>query len=442
MLSNDTLETSFGLTATAARQWGDLIRAVTSTIACLVVAAMSVIYFQTARNTISVRHLQDYGMFDFSARQLRAGAELYAPPRSVVDPDRPRPLNLNPPHFHLLMLPLTALSPERAFAVWIVASLIALAIMLAVIGRAVDLRMWGFATLAAASVLSPALHATMLTGQLGLLLLVPFTLGWLAARGGRDASAGAWLGFCASIKPFVLLFAIAFVVQKRWRAVAAMAGVGMTMLAIGGLTIGVHEYAVWLRQLAGVSWAEHYMNASLLGLLERSFSATPWGTHPLIDLPIVIRPLWFAAATVIAMVTLTCWRQSHDVDRTFLITAAAMLLLSPLGWVYYLWFLLPPLLASLMRRDALAARGRGLVWVGLAALFVPSPAPWLSFMTGAMTATVGSIYAWGLLLLWIGVAVGPRRPSTSTGPRSPSRRVDAVGGVTTEQVTATVIERS
>jgi hypothetical protein len=215
----------------------------------------------------------------------------------------------------------------------------------------------------------------------------------------------------------MLLFAIAFVVQKRWRAAAAMAAAGTAMAAVGAIGIGVHEYAAWVRQLAGVSWAEHYMNASLLGLLERAFSATPWGTHPLIDLPVVIRPLWIAGVTVIALVTLTRWRKWHDVDRTFLITGAAMLLLSPLGWVYYLWFLLPPLLALLMRRDALDGRGRRLVWIGLAALFVPSPAPWLSFMTGAMTSTLGSIYAWGLLLLWIGVVTSP----TKTEPPDRSR---------------------
>ena len=52
------------------------------------------------------------------------------------------------------MLPLTALPPERAFAVWMGLSLIALAAMLVVIGRAIDLRVWGFASLAAATALS------------------------------------------------------------------------------------------------------------------------------------------------------------------------------------------------------------------------------------------------------------------------------------------------
>ena len=407
MLSNETLEMAFGLKPATARHWGDLIRAVSATAACLLAAAMIGIYAQTARNTVEIRHLQDYGMFDFSARQLRAGAELYAAPPWVTPPDRLRPLNLNPPHFHLLMLPLTALPPERAFAVWMVLSLCALAATLVVIGRALGLRKWGFASLAAATVLAPALHATMLTGQVGLLLLVPFTMAWLAARDGRESRAGAWLGFCASIKPFLLLFAIAFVMQRRWRAAATMTVVGLAMLAIGAMAIGWHEYVEWVRQLAAVSWAEHYMNASLLGLLERTFSATPWGSHPLIDRPQVIRPLWILGAALISVVTAARWRMWPDVDRTFLITGAAMLLLSPLGWVYYLWFLLPPLLAVLLRHGALDGRGRRLLWIGLAALFVPSPAPWLSFMTGAMTATLGSIYAWGLLLLWIGAVTSP-----------------------------------
>ena len=76
MLSNETLQATFGLTPTATRHWGDVIRAVSTTATCLIAAAMIVIYSQTARNTIAIRHLQDYGMFDFSARQLRAGAEL------------------------------------------------------------------------------------------------------------------------------------------------------------------------------------------------------------------------------------------------------------------------------------------------------------------------------------------------------------------------------
>ena len=84
-----------------------------------------------------------------------------------------------------------------------------------------------------------------------------------------------------------------------------------------------------------------------------------------------------------------------------------MLLLSPLGWVYYFWFLLPPLLALLISGDGLDGRARRLVWIGLAATFVPSPIPWLSFMTGAMTSTLGSIYAWGLLLLWLGAIRNP-----------------------------------
>jgi hypothetical protein len=409
VVSDETLVTAFGLSRAAAHRWGDLIRAVSATIVCLLAGAMIVIDLAAARNTVSLRQLQDYGMFDFSARQLRAGAEIYAPPPASADSDRPRPLNLNPPHFHLLLLPFTALPPDAAFAVWMGLSLIALAAALVMMARAVRLGAWGFASLCAAALLSPALHATMLTGQVGLLLLVPFTLAWIAARGGRDVAAGLGLGLCASIKPFVLLFAVAFVVQKRWRAAGAMGAAGLAMFMIGAMAIGLPEYAAWARQLSGVTWAEHYMNASLLGLLERTFSATPWGQHPVIDLPAVIRPLWIAAIGVVVAVTARRWITSHDVDRTFLITSAAMLLVSPLGWVYYFWFLMPPLLAVLVRPGAIGPRARTLVWIASAALLVPSPLPWQSFVTGVLTSTLGSIYAWGLLLLWIAAVATPRQ---------------------------------
>lgn len=408
MVSNETLETVFGMTRLAASRWGDVIRAVTATIVCLLAGAMIVIYLGAARSTISLRQLQDYGMFDFSTRQLRAGAEMYATRPAADDPERPRPFNLNPPHFHLLLLPLTALPPDVAFTVWMWLSLVALAAALVMIGRAVRLRAWGFASLYAAAMLSPALHATMLTGQVGLLLLVPFTLAWIAARGGRDVAAGLWLGFCAAIKPFVLLFAVAFLVQKRWRAAAAMGAAGLAMCAAGALAIGLHEYAAWIGQLAGVTWAEHYMNASLLGLLERTFSATPWGQHPLVDRPGAIGPLWIGAVVIVVIITARAWARMHDVDRTFLITGAAMLLVSPLGWVYYFWFVLPPLVALLVRGGVLDRRGRSLIGIASVALFVPSPLPWRSFVTGVLTSTVGSIYAWGLLLLWLAAVTSPR----------------------------------
>ena len=404
MLSDQTLQRVFGLGRPATARWGDLIRAATTTLAGLVVAAMVVSYARTVETTVRIRDLQDFGLFDRSTRQLREGAALYEPLPDASGAAIEKPRNLNPPHFHLLLLTLTGLPPVTAFAAWLILSLMALIWAIVLLRRAIDLRVWGLATLVAAVVVSPAMHATLMTGQVGMVLLLPFTWAWLAARAGRDRTAGVWLGVCASIKPFVLLFAVAYVVQRRWRAVVAMAATVAAIFVLGVLVLGVGSYVDWIRQLGAVTWAEHYMNASIQGLLERTFSATPWGLNPLVDAPGLIQPLWIVIVAAITAVTYLAWQSNRDVDQTFVLTSAAMLLISPLGWIYYLWFLMPPVAALLADGGRLSRRQFWLVAAGLSLLFVPSPFPWRSFMTGIRTATAGSIYTWGLLLLWGGFA--------------------------------------
>ena len=418
MVSDRTLERVFGLGRQATDRWGDLIRAATTMLACLVVAAMVLVYTSTIETTVRIREMQDFGLFDRSTRQLREGVPLYEPLRDEAGEVIEKPLNLNPPHFHLLLLALTAFPPVTAFAAWLALSLVALIWALALLRRAVDLHLWGTATLAAAIVVSPAMHSTLMTGQIGVVLLLPFTVAWLAARAGRDRAAGIWLGVCASIKPFMLLFAVAFAVQRRWRSAVAMGATIAAIFALGAVALGVNSYADWIRQLRGVTWAEHYMNASIQGLLERTFSATPWGLNPLLDAPGIIQPLWIVIVAALSAFTYLAWQADRDVDRTFALTVAAMLLISPLGWVYYLWFLMPPLVALLAAGGQLSRRQLWLVVAGLLLLFVPPPFPWRSFMTGIRTATVASIYTWGLLLVWCGLAaalwtVKPQAPGAS-----------------------------
>jgi hypothetical protein len=415
MVSDQTLARVLGPGHPAIQRWGDPIRAASAVLAALVVAAMAVVYAGTIETTISLREMQDFGIFDRSSRLLRDGASLYEPERDSSGATVERPLNLNPPHFHLVLLALTPFAPVTAFAVWLAVSLVALVWTIALIRRALPLHVWGLALLASLIVVSPAMHSTLMTGQVGVLLLLPFTLAWLAARAGRDTAAGVWLGLCAGIKPFLLLFAVALIVQRRWRSTVAMGIAIAAMFACGAALVGVAAYADWIRQLGGVTWAEHYMNASLLGLLERTFSATPWGRHPLMDIPGAIRPLWVIATGTVCALTYLSWRSTRDVDRLFLMTGAAMLLVSPLGWVYYLWFLMPPLAALLAEPGRLSRREAWLLAIGLILLFVPPPLPWRSFVSGSLTATLGSIYSWGLLVLWAGARRSPRNDSSDQG---------------------------
>jgi glycosyl transferase family 87 len=411
MVTDQTLETAFGLAPRTTARWGDLIRATTGVLACLLVAAMAVIYDGTLRTTITLRHLQDYGMFDHGARQLRAGESIYsaAPHQPVYDVARA--LNLNPPHFHLVLLPLTLLSPEQAFAAWMVISAIALIWSLALIRRTFRLGVWGTATLVAGCVLSPAMHTTLLTGQIGLVLLVPATLAFLHSRAGRETTAAIWLGVLASIKPFFLLFALDFAVRKRWRPLTAMVATGAAIVAAGLILLGPDSYVQWMTQLVQVNWAEHFVNASLLGAIERTFAATLWGQHPIVDAPGSVRPLWLIASCVVGLSTMLALRVTRSPDWRFVMTTSAMLLISPLGWVYYLWFLLPALTGILIDTSKLPKHALLLVWLGLLAILTPTPLPWHALRSTLGTATVGSIYTWGLLCLFLAsITVALRAP--------------------------------
>ena len=128
------------------------------------------------------------------------------------------PLNLNPPHFHLLLWPLTAFAPNNAFAIWMALSAVALMASLTLVIRSLRLGGWAIASLLAVSYASPAMFAMVLTGQVGAVLLLPFTLSWNAARKSRAAQSAAWLGLCASVKPLFLLFVPAYLRLGLWRA--------------------------------------------------------------------------------------------------------------------------------------------------------------------------------------------------------------------------------
>src|SRR5262249_53766752 len=95
-------------------------------------------------------------------------------------------------------------------------------------------------------------------------------------------------------------------------------------------------------------WAWLPMNASLMGMLTRTFSANVWYVAAA-DVPAnVLWTIWFVLGGIIGLVTLavtTRGSSAQEVDRNFAIVLVASVFLCPLGWIYYLWLALPPLVA-------------------------------------------------------------------------------------------------
>lgn len=411
MLSDRTLRTMFGLSPHSTALWGDLIRVVCAMTAILLLLGLAIAYTQIAKNTVTVRHLQDFGLFYESTLQSRLGGHLYQADRLPGANKAEQLWDLNPPHFHVLIFPFTYLKPTRAFIVWLLAGGLALIASVEIIRRSVKLSGRDVCVLYALMFGSAAVPAILLSGQVGLILLVPFTIAWHEARHNRDASAGAWMGICASVKPFLLLFLIYFVLVGRIRAARVAVLALVAAFALGFAIYGLGAHVDWIYQLSSVTWAEHYMNASLLGLVERNLAVSQWQAFPIFNRPGLVWPIWLTLACVIGFLTLYRVGKMQSVDRQFLLVTLAALLLSPLGWVYYLWLLIPSLTATVVSGKATQRlRQKSILGFALIGLLVPPSLPWMSFRwaSGLATATLGSIYCWALIALWIVAWSGPK----------------------------------
>jgi len=110
--------------------------------------------------------------------------------------------------------------------------------------------------------------------------------------------------------------------------------------------------------------------------------------------------MWILASlTVTGAASWQLIRRASSPDRDLAVGFLTSLLVSPLGWVYYIPVALGPLLVTL--------RGLQYRWwmlVGLASLFWPPGVAWGSpeeqLQRGLWNTLVGSLYAVGLFTLW------------------------------------------
>jgi hypothetical protein len=344
-------------------------------------------------------HGNDFGKFYYAAVRWRSGASLYdstIATRMLVEGTWMEFPNLNPPHFHLLLLPFIFWSLPTATILWTGANAAAGLCAGAIVIRALRIRVLAWQILPAACVilLSSATGAILLTGQYTGLLLLPITIAWRAARQGHWSVCGAVLGVLIGVKPFLALFVPALIITGRWRAIWMLLFSVVVCFAVGVLVFGWSPYLEWLATLRSVSWPWATMNASLMAVLSRAFGASPYFTAAVLR-PSVVGGLWMAGSLLVGGISLVVARRS--IDHMFAAIVLGSLLVSPLGWVYYLWLALPGCLALWSFRAPLGA------WLGLAILCVPLFAlRW--WQPGALaTLTIGSSYAWATLALWIAV---------------------------------------
>jgi hypothetical protein len=262
-----------------------------------------------------------------------------------------------------------------------------------------------------------------LTAQVSFVLMAPVTAAWLACRRGRPVATGVWLGLAAAMKPFLLVFLPYFWLRRKRDTLAAFGATLAAVFGVGLAVFGLDAYRQWAAQLPLVTWSAYYLNASFVGVLQRSVGRSSYAL--LAHAPDLVLPLAAMLSAVVALVTFRAVSHPRpeplrtDGDWTALLLAA--LLISPLGWNYYLWIALWPAAALLAARAPWRHQTRHDLWL------LPGLGGWLWW--GRMTLwgqphplatlTLGSIYFWALLALWLWT-VGAIRPRLAAPPSRPS----------------------
>src|SRR5262245_54437733 len=332
----------------------------------------------------------DFAVFMMSARWLRQGLDPYHELLALHAP------NANPPAFLMAMQPFTFFSDGIAFGLWTAAAIAGLLFSLNITARALKLR---FGHLLLIAVGLQGVSASLRFGQVTLLLLPVMTLAWLADREGKRTAAGGWLGALIYLKPFVGVYALYMLWRREWRTLRSMMVVYALLAAIG-LMAGLQVTLSWIDTLRTIGEkTSHVVNASWPALVARVFnrdlSQPEPAYRPIFVAPALATWLSFGGVAAIAVVSAVAVRQSKDRDAHWAILAVAMLLISPLGWMYYIPLLIPAFAAVVP-----SARHIFSICLAAAILWVPSSVLARNTFGPLATATIASPYTWGLLLLW------------------------------------------
>jgi len=317
---------------------------------------------------------------------------------------------LHPPAVAAALVPLTLLDfPEAALA-FRLASLLALAVAAALLGRLAGGGAGRAAFALLAMLLADPVRMTLDLGQTNALVLLLVAAGVLARF---EVLAGAAVGLAGVLKTYVLAVPVVMLAAGRWKGAVAAA---VALAAVHGAALavspdGTGAYADMARDLSGMQflWPDQQSAAAQVSRVETGFeeadlaswrdSAVPAGTGG----PVAVG--W--AVVVLGGAALLAWRRKPDLPAAGALGIVSGMLASPVLHTHY-----PVLLA--VPAAWMAGRGRAdaPAWIlvaGLALAALPlhrGEAPFLLHYlsgTGVHWAFVTRTLA-GVALAFAGVA--------------------------------------
>ncbi|WP_091100634.1 glycosyltransferase 87 family protein [Micromonospora citrea] len=334
-----------------------------------------------------------------------------------------------PPFGGLVMLPMAHLPVELAGTVNALASIAALAIVLAGLLRPIVDRLgWPlWYTVAIATPLAVAIEPARETlgyGQVNLLLFALIMadligLRWRSRRGADAAEtdgpllrfvySGAWagvgIGLATAVKLTPALFIVYLMITRQWRAAATAVGTVVAVTIGSFAVVGTESRAYFggvLWQTERVGAADMTPNQSLAGLLARLYDS--------IETPGL---LWLSFAVLMLALGLSRAanaRADGDELTAFTLVGLTTNVISPISWTHHLVWVIPAIIvladAAVRRRDASrgpAQRSGQGQYGGLPGVNGLRPPIWYPTLTGLRHG----VAAVGLYLLFLVSPIWP-----------------------------------
>lgn len=271
--------------------------------------------------------------------------------KEIYDKDFLNP-NLNPPFQTLLLIPFGYLSFSRAYIVWSILSIIC-GITIAIIAnreirQSYDLNFYLEKALILLFLFFPT-FVSVTIGQNSLLLALSLVIAWHAGRNDQYRLAGIALGFVLSIKIFTGLFIPILFIRRRWKLLKWYIGTFLVCNFLSIIIIGIEDHQQYLQNLSKISWYAASWNASLMGLFSRILGGSE--NVPLVNYPELTSIFYFLGSIILVLFLFRVVKLQQGsgqiiFDLIFSVTLVCMLLISPLGWIYYFPVLIIPLLIS------------------------------------------------------------------------------------------------
>ena len=324
-------------------------------ILAIILSFYIITIFYVPRSIPGLDFLKFYASADFYSQ----GKSIYLPAavdayreipnelRSKMTRDTMHP-NLNLPFMTLIFLPFGLLDVDFAYLLWSIISLILGLISSWIIYDTLRGQI-NHSFLIGIPILLFAFFPTFITivyGQVSLLLLLIVVIAWSALRSENEIIAGIFFGFALNIKIFTGLFLIVFLLQKRFKLVLWYFGSFLITIFLAFIAFGMETYIEFIQNLSTITWYGASWNASFLGFFTRIFGGSEG--EPLINLPELAYGLNYASTVILLLIL--AWavktqknknKKMYD-DLLFSLCIVFMLLLSPLGWMYYFVLLIIP----------------------------------------------------------------------------------------------------